>query len=143
MNIDRSADALRKRELARIHVVKGQLKLSDDEYRDLLFAIARVRSAGDLDWTGRKRVLDHLTKLHRATQPEGGDRQVRHIRFLWHRLAELGAIEHDSTAALRAFVKRQTGKDVLAWLSTSEARTVIESLKQWVARSEAKAASPA
>lgn len=135
------ADDLRKRELARIHVVKAQLRMTDDEYRDLLFAIARVRSAADLDWTGRKRVLDHMAKLEKAMRREKGDGQVRHIRFLWHRLHALGAIEHDSTSALKAFVKRQTGRDAIEWLTTGEARNVIESLKQWVARAEAKHAA--
>lgn len=52
---DRNAD------LARIHIAKKQLGLDDDTYRDMLFAIGRVRSAGDLDYAGRRRVLEHLT----------------------------------------------------------------------------------
>lgn len=50
----------RNRELAAIHCAKKDLGLDDETYRDMLFTVARVRSAGDLDWTGRKRVLDHL-----------------------------------------------------------------------------------
>lgn len=140
-----TADDLRKRELAAIHVSKAQLGLGDDEYRDLLFAVARVRSASELDWTGRKRVLDHMKKLRRAMgKPDrGGDGQVRHIRFLWHRLHELGAVANDSTPALQTFVKRQTGKSALQWLSTAEARSVIEGMKQWVARAEKAAAEVA
>ena len=34
--------------------------MDDDAYRDVLWTVARVRSAADLDWSGRKRVLDHL-----------------------------------------------------------------------------------
>ena len=51
---------IRNSELAAIHCAKKELGLDDDTYRDMLWSIARVRSAGDLDWTGRKRVLDHL-----------------------------------------------------------------------------------
>lgn len=54
------APDLRKRELAAIHVAKAQLGLDDGTYRDMLWTVARVRSAADLDWAGRKRVLDHL-----------------------------------------------------------------------------------
>lgn len=50
----------RNRELAQIHIAKKQLALDDDTYRDMLWTVARVRSAGDLDFTGRKRVLEHL-----------------------------------------------------------------------------------
>lgn len=50
----------RNSELAAIHCAKKELGLDDDTYRDLLFTVARVRSAADLDWTGRKRVLEHM-----------------------------------------------------------------------------------
>jgi len=54
-----NADA-RRRELAQIHIAKAQLGIDDDTYREMLWTIARVHSAGDLDFTGRKRVLEHL-----------------------------------------------------------------------------------
>lgn len=56
----------RKNDLAAIHIRKGELGLGDDEYRDLLFSIARVRSAGDLDFAGRRQVLDHFAKIAQA-----------------------------------------------------------------------------
>jgi len=51
----------RNRELAQIHIAKQQLGLDDETYRDMLWTIGRVRSAGDLDHAGRRRVLEHLT----------------------------------------------------------------------------------
>lgn len=53
--------SIRNRELAQIHIAKAQLGLDDDTYRDMLWTIGRVRSAGDLDHAGRRRVLEHLT----------------------------------------------------------------------------------
>src|SRR3712207_2796352 len=50
----------RKRELAQIHIAKKELGLDDETYRDMLWSIGRVRSSGDLDFTGRKKVLAHL-----------------------------------------------------------------------------------
>lgn len=50
----------RRRELAQIHLAKKQLGLDDETYRDMLFVVARVRSAADLDFAGRSRVLEHL-----------------------------------------------------------------------------------
>lgn len=50
----------RKRELAAIHIARQQLGMDEATYRDMLWTVARVRSAADLDWAGRKSVLDHL-----------------------------------------------------------------------------------
>lgn len=55
-----TAADLRKRELAAIHVAKTQLGLDEDTYRAMLVNLTGKRSAADLDWKGRKKVLDHL-----------------------------------------------------------------------------------
>jgi len=55
-----STDTIRNRELAQIHIAKVQLALDDETYRAMLWTVARVKSAGDLDFTGRKRVLEHM-----------------------------------------------------------------------------------
>lgn len=56
----KTAADIRKRELAAIHVAKTQLGLDDDTYRAMLETLTGKRSAADLDWQGRKNVLDHL-----------------------------------------------------------------------------------
>ena len=56
----RSGPAVRTRELAQIHIARQQLGMDDETYRSVLWTVARVRSAADLDWSGRKRVLDHM-----------------------------------------------------------------------------------
>lgn len=50
----------RSKDLAAIHIAAQQLGMDDATYRDMLWTIARVRSAKDLDWAGRRRVLEHL-----------------------------------------------------------------------------------
>lgn len=65
-----SAADLRKRELAQIHIARQQLGMDDDTYRDMLWSVARVRSAADLDWVGRKRVLDHLVGCGFKVKPK-------------------------------------------------------------------------
>ncbi|MCS4503870.1 regulatory protein GemA [Arhodomonas aquaeolei] len=54
-----AADA-RRRELAQIHLAAKQLGMDDDNYRAMLWSVARVRSAKDLDAGGRRAVIDHL-----------------------------------------------------------------------------------
>lgn len=56
----RSANQIRNNELAQIHIAKSQLAMDDDTYRAMLWSVGRVRSAKDLDWSGRKRVMDHM-----------------------------------------------------------------------------------
>lgn len=63
----------RSRDLAAIHIAAQQLGMDDATYRDMLWTIARVRSAKDLDWAGRRAVLDHLracgAKAERPSRP--------------------------------------------------------------------------
>lgn len=55
-----SAASIRNRELAQIHIARAQLGMAEDAYRAVLWTVARVTSSKDLDWSGRKRVLDHM-----------------------------------------------------------------------------------
>lgn len=48
--------------LAQIHIAKKELGLDDDTYRAMLFGVARVHSAKDLDHAGREKVLAHLKR---------------------------------------------------------------------------------
>lgn len=113
--------------------------MEDDTYRDMLWSVARVRSAGDLDHAGRKAVLDHLKAcgFNRRT-PTAADPTSKKIRALWLRLKAGGALRDPSEKALASYVERQTGVKALQWLSSDQASTVIESLKAWGRRLEAE-----
>lgn len=50
----------RHRELAKIHLAAKQLGFDRTTYEAMLWSIARVRSAKDLDEAGRRAVLEHL-----------------------------------------------------------------------------------
>lgn len=140
-----NAADLRRRELAQIHVAKTQLAMTDDSYRAMLWAVARVKSAADLDWTGRKQVLDHMKRCGFKVKPAkaartralASDDQSRKIRALWLDLAQAGEVRDPSEAALASFVRRHTGADALQWLTTAQASRIIEHLKRWRARVEA------
>lgn len=150
-----TAPDLRRRELAQIHIAVQQLGMTDDDHRSLLWSVCQVKSAADLDWTGRKRYLDHLkklgfkprTKAGKSSQPRprtgtpapssrplAPDAQSQKIRALWLTLADAGVVRNRSEAALAAYVKRQTGVEALQWLGPAQASAVIESLKKWLSR---------
>jgi len=53
----------RNTDLAKIHVAKKQLNMSDDDYRAMLWTQGRVHSSKDLDHAGRASVLDYLKAI--------------------------------------------------------------------------------
>jgi phage gp16-like protein len=59
----KTADQLRKSELAQIHIAKVQLGLDDDAYRAILTQVTGKTSSKDLTWQGRKALLDHFKKI--------------------------------------------------------------------------------
>jgi phage gp16-like protein len=77
-----AADDLKKREVQLIKIAQRQLNMDDATYRAVLFAVARVHSATELDWAGRQRVLEHMKKCgfkvkanrHRRQAPRKLDR---------------------------------------------------------------------
>jgi phage gp16-like protein len=137
-----TAQAVRSSELAQIHIAKKDLGLDDDTYRAMLFTLGRVRSAKDLDWAGRKKVLDHLKACGWKKKPPtkaGGRKlddapQAKMIRGLWLELHGAGLVRDPSEAALASFVKRQIGVDALQFCSGAQLARLIEALKQWLKR---------
>lgn len=137
----------RRAELAEIHVLKGRLGLSDDEYRDLMSTLcAGVRSAAELDATARQRYLAHLRLCarERGMDQAGRAPAQRTVRqpltptqkrmwAAWMQLADAGLVHSRSMAALAAFAQRQTGVARIEWLNGHQQALVIESLKRWLA----------
>jgi phage gp16-like protein len=113
MSVRRRSNSSRKRELAMIHIAADQLGLDEATYRDMLWTVARVRSAGELDEHGRDAVLAHLKQCGwRATRnkpsPYRAGSQAALVRHIWTRLAQGGAVANGSDRALRAYVRHQT-----------------------------------
>lgn len=50
----------RRAELARIHILKGELKLDREQYEAVLWTIGQVDSSAKLDAHGRRAVIAHL-----------------------------------------------------------------------------------
>ncbi|MDD2721630.1 MAG: regulatory protein GemA [Gallionella sp.] len=139
---------IKRREIAQIHIAKQQLCLDDETYRAMLWSIARVKSASDLDFAGRKKVLDHLKACGfkvRHTGKASGSKikpsralaeypEAKKIRALWIMLHALGAVKNPSEEALASYVKRMTRVDALQWITGAQAEMVIESLKKWAMR---------
>ncbi len=127
-----------------IHIGKSKLGLDDDTYRDLLTYTTGKNSTKEMTLVQLNAVLNELKRkgftpiapksAGKITQDK--DPQAKLIRHLWLTLHNLGAVKDPSEKALCAYVKRQTGVDLLIWLKSAKKSQVIESLKKWVERVE-------
>ena len=157
-------EAGRRADLAQIHIAKKDLGWDDDFYRDILFSLGRKRSAGDLDFTGRKLVLAHMracgwtpgAKRKPGAKAVAGaavatsagasgkparpplTRHQGKLWGLWQQLADAGRVQDRSMAALNAWIKghQRPGPDRLEWLNGPQLDWVIEAAKKWLARKD-------
>ncbi|MDT3707446.1 MAG: regulatory protein GemA [Thiobacillus sp.] len=138
----RSGTQLRNAELAQIHIARAQLGLDEDTYRAVLWTVGRVKSAKDLDWTGRKQLLEHFkakgwkpappkqAKTEKPMKP-GQDALVK---ALWNELHKAGKVRDGSDAALGSWLKRNHWPERPEWLNYKQINQAIEGLKKWLER---------
>lgn len=133
-----------------IHVLKGKLSLSDDDYRALLIELTGHSSSKAMTQPQRRTVREHLQRLAARMgieQPATRQRPLADAAFakakaaasprerkvwaLWHQLHRDGLVDNPSAAALNAWVKRQVGVDALRFCTGPQLDTLIEALKAW------------
>jgi hypothetical protein len=114
-----------KKKLAVIHIVKRELGLSDQEYRDILEKTAGVRSALEMDDRGFQRLMHYFVRT-RHYRSNRDAITLRQKLFINHLREEIGwSPEH-----LRNFLKKYYKKAAVDSFSKREASKVIESLKK-------------
>lgn len=125
----------KRRELAMIHIAKKQLRMDDETYRTMLFTIARVRSAADLDFTGRKRVLEHLKSRGFTSRPGKTPRPDRpknmndadrgpSLKKIEAMLAEAGR----PWAYADGMAKRMFHVEKVAWCNVDQLHSIVAAL---------------
>ncbi len=120
----RRSTGLNKKKLALIHIVKRELNLSDQEYRDILHQVTGVRSAKDLDEQAFNRLLRYFARSKRYQSNRYG-LTFRQKYFISHLLEDL----HWDEAHFHNFLKKYYQKRGIDELTKAEASKVIESLK--------------
>lgn len=123
--------------LAKIHIAKKELNLTDDNYRALLQGVTGKTSTKGMSLPEMDEVLIRLKEhgwkpkpIKRADHP-----QARKCRALWYTLYKAGVIQSNKESSLIAFGKRQTGIDSLTWIrEPKECGKIIEALKAMAKR---------
>ena len=112
------------KKLAVIHIVKRELDLSDDEYRDILLRETGVRSAKDLDEKGFRRLMRYFAGSRHYRINKYG-LTFRQKLFINHLVDDLGwDVQHFKNFLNKYYKKTEVNK-----LTKREASKVIESLK--------------
>lgn len=132
--------------LAKVHLAKKQLALTDDSYRDILRRVTGHESASALPEPLLDKVLAEFKRLGWKPRPgrtgTSKHAQIRMIHAVWKDLVTLGAVDaEDAASALRSFVQRQTktlanpqGVSAAEFLDSHQANKVLEGLKAWLRR---------
>jgi hypothetical protein len=121
-----------RKKLAVIHIVKKELGLSDEEYRDILEKCAGVRSAKDLDDKGFRRLMQYFVRSRHYRS--GRDAiTLRQKMYIKHLVGEAGWHEDHFVNFMRKYYK----KSDLDSYSKKEASKLIESLKNVIRHQEA------
>ena len=130
-------------DLAKIHIAKKELGLTDEEYCDILREQFHKNSAKDLTAGQAFRLLGYFRQKGWKPKSRQGalagfaippDGQSRKILALWISLHKSGQVCNGSDQALLKFVRRLTGRDRLEWCTSAEKNKVIEALKDWTDR---------
>lgn len=127
-------DDLARRELAAIHVGKRELGLDDLTYRALLWTVARVRSAKDLDEAGRRAVIEHMRQ--RGFTRAGGKQPCGRKpaapadrRALMNKLEMLLVSRAVPWTYAAAMAKKMFGVDRLEWATAGQLWKIIAALE--------------
>ncbi|HXG29578.1 MAG TPA: regulatory protein GemA [Nevskiales bacterium] len=123
-----AAQDTRTRELARIHCLKRDLDLSDETYRNLLWTIARVHSAKDLDSYGRQQVIAQLSGRSLPTPPTRRVKAASDRQPLIRKIEAMLAASGRERAYAAGICRQMRIPEQLEWCTSEQLRKVVAAL---------------
>lgn len=129
----------RKAMLAKVHIARKDLCLTEDDYRATLERLTKKTSARDLTEHQLDAVLKEFARLGwtpKAKLPKQAarDPMSSKVRGMWIELGKAGVLDDRSEAALRSWVTRMTGVTDLRFCEAADKVRLIEALKAWSER---------
>lgn len=130
---------MRKILLAKIHIAKKELGLSDGDYRAFVQSRTGYDSCRDCTDEQLTFVLEGMRELG-FNDPTPQRRNYKPIQrkviALWRDLGKRGAIAYPTISNLNRWIRRQYRVDRLEWLDDRQVQRAIEALKDWVDRTD-------
>jgi phage gp16-like protein len=125
----------RNGDLARIHIAKQQLSMTEEDYLAMLWTQGRVRSAADLDFAGRRRVLDYLAAIgfkptagksaKRPARPTPAPDKVKLVRRI---RAQLISLDRKPDAYADGIAKQMFGVEFFEWCAHDQLHAITAAL---------------
>lgn len=133
----------RRRLIAKIHIAKKQLRLSDEDYKALLGSVTNGKSScKDMSDSELVAVIEAAEgrgfkpkstkgKLSPATRqkPKDSKTAADKIRALWIECFKAGKVKSRYEEALQAFCKSITDVDRVEWLNYRQSKRIIKILE--------------
>lgn len=133
-----AADPARRAMLAKMHLAKKELGLSEEDYRAVLTRITGLSSAAEMRGVQLEDCLREFGRLGWQKKPgkgRGADHPgARKARALWISLHQLGVVRNGADSALEAFARRQLGCAKLQWADQAQVYKLTEALKAMATR---------
>lgn len=121
-----------RKKIAFIHIVKKELALSDDEYREILKKVAGVRSSKDLNEAGFRKLVNYLVRSKHYRLNGKNGLTLRQKLYMQYLARELDWEQSHLENFIRKYYHRE-----LTELSRKDAVKAIESLKNVKAHQKA------
>jgi phage gp16-like protein len=107
--------------------------MDEETRRNMFEKVTGKRSLTAMRFGELGKVLDEINS-NKNPVSHGAKVVQNKVTALWKSAWALGVIEQDNTAALDAFIKRQTGCAKFIWLKPGDANKVVEALKVMLSR---------
>lgn len=125
----------RNGDLAKIHLAKKQLNMSDEDYRAMLWTQGRVHSSKDLDHAGRASVLDYLKAIgFKAASVPGSKRRSRptpspdKAKLVRRIRAQLISLDRKPDTYADGISKHMFGVDFYEWCNHEQLHAITAAL---------------
>lgn len=125
----------RNADLAKIHVAKKQLNMSDVDYRAMLWTQGRVHSSRDLDHAGRASVLDYLKAIGFKAESKPGSKRPKRptpapdkIKLIRRIRAQLISLERLPDTYADGISKQMFGVDFYEWCNHDQLHAITAAL---------------
>lgn len=121
---------LRQRDLARIHLIKKQLGLDDETYRELLQGLVGKSSSAEMNRHERWTVLQEMGRLGASTSvpPRKPQAPPPEKARLLYKIESLLAEKDRPLEYAHAMAKRMFKVDLIQWCDPDQLRRIVAAL---------------